>query len=240
MRLLLAALFCLSAVPSFADLNDDFRNTVRSEYLKPFALDLGGVLGASTVDPGGSLGFPGVEAGIVTGVQFRPDRDDRVLRDSGVKSFGVPLVQAAVGLPLGFSVVGRGISGAGLRVLGGGLRYSVFKPGLVTKFLPSVGVSFFADSVGASEFKATHYAANVSAGLGLPFITPFAALGYDMTKIEVRGNVPALVQGQSAWARGGRLALGADLTPFPFLRLRTAYQLLHGIPGMTADLLFKF
>ena len=137
MEKLLLALMLFSAVPVRADISDDFAARVRSEYLKPFALDLGGVLGAASVDPGGSLGFPGFEAGLISGVQFRPDRDNRILRDSGVKAFGVPMAQAAVGLPLGLSVVGHGVGANGITIFGGGLRYSLFKPGLATRCCPA-------------------------------------------------------------------------------------------------------
>lgn len=244
MRTSLSLLLSLSllawAAPARASLTDDFKNQARPELLKPFALDLGGVLGAASTDPGVSLGFPGFEAGIVSGMQFRPDRDDLILRNSGVKAFGVPMIQGAVGLPLGVSVVAHGMTYSGASIFGGGVRYSLFKPGLATKMFPSVGLSFFADKVNAPAFSLLHYAANASAGLSLPLVTPFASVGYDLTKVSVGAATFAGVAGQSAWARGTRVAVGADLTPFPFMRLRGAYQMLHGLPGATLDLLFKF
>lgn len=241
MRPLLAALLLLAAVvPARADLADEVRSRARPELIKPFALDVGGVLGAASVDPGRSFGFPGFEVGVVSGLQFRPDRDDLILRDANVKAFGLPMLSAGVGLPFGLGVVAHGIDYRGVRVLGGGLRYSVFQAPVVGKALPTLGASVFADKINNAAFSAVHYSFNVSAGWALPLVTPFAGFGYDVTKVEIGAANMAGVAGLSAWARGTRLSVGADLTPAPFMRLRGAYNVLHGIPGMTLDALVKF
>ena len=240
MKTLLALVLLIGAPPARAALSGDFESRVRSNLIKPFALDLGGVLGAASIDTGRSWGFPGFEAGVVSGLQFRPDRDNLILRDSRISAFGVPMLQVGVGLPMDISVVAHGLSYAGTSVVGGGLRFGLFKAPVVGSALPTAGVPFFADKVRNAAFSAQHYAANVSAGWALPLVTPFAALGYDLTQVEVGAAVTPGVAGQSAWARGTRWALGADITPLPLLRLRAAYQMLHGIPGATLGLLFKF
>jgi len=239
MRTLLAALLLSLAVPAFASFSD-FQTLVRPENIKPFALDVGGVLGAASVDTGRPWGFPGFEAGLVSGMQFRPDRDDAIMRGANIKAFGVPLLQAGVGLPLNTSIVVHGLSVGGVSILGGGARYTLFKAPAVGSLLPTVGVSAFGDEIHHRYFKGDHFAGNASVGWNLAVLTPFAAVGYDVTKIEATSAATAGVVGMSAWARGTRVALGTDITPLPLLRLRAAYQLLHGLPGATLDLLFKF
>jgi hypothetical protein len=240
MKTLLPLLLLCLALPARADLTGDFKTQVSAANLKPFALDLGGVLGAASVDPGRRLGFPHVEAGIVSGAQFRPDRNDAILRNSGVKTFGVPLLQAEVGLPFGFDVVAHGLSYAGAKIFGGGARWTAFKVPLTDGSLPMIGVGVFADKVNHVNFSATHYAVNGSLGWSLPIIAPFINAGYDVTTIAVGAATAVGVVGATARASGSRFGGGLDLTPFPFIRLRAAYELLHGMPGATLDLLVKF
>jgi hypothetical protein len=137
-------------------------------------------------------------------------------------------------------VIVHGMSAEGVRVQGGGVRYGLFKSGLVTKFLPSVGVSAFYDRAEHAVFRADHYSVNASASWDLPIVSPFAGVGYDNTKVKIESAVLPGVAGMSATANGSRLAAGADFTPFPFLRLRGAYTLINKNSGAMGSLLFKF
>src|SRR5262249_22267134 len=147
MRTLLAALLLSCVSASYATVNNDFQSRINSSLIQPFALDLGGVLGAASVDNGRGLGFPGFEAGVVRGVQTRADKSDLVLRGTGVGAFGVPLVQGAVGLPLGFDLMAHGMKYSGVGVVGGGVRYNVFKAPVVGGLLPTVGVAAVGDKI---------------------------------------------------------------------------------------------
>jgi hypothetical protein len=239
-KLILAALSLFLAFPAHASLEDDFRRQATEGALKPFARDIGGVLGAASVDPGRRLGFPGFEAGIATGIQFRPDRDNRILRASGASAFGVPLLYGAVGLPLGLDVAAHGVKVRGITVYGAGLRYSIFPLPVVGKAGPTAGLGFWADRATHETFDLTHYAFNASAGWALPLITPFVNAGLDVTKLQVTAsNIPG-VSGMKVWTQASRFGGGVDLTPLPFTRIRAAYQNLHGLPGATLDLLVKF
>jgi opacity protein-like surface antigen len=241
MRKLLPLLLVLAcALPAHAVSESDFKNKVTNANLEPFARDLGGILGAASVDPGRRIGFPGFEAGVASGVQFRPDPNDTILRDSGVGAFGIPLIHAAVGLPVGFDVVAHGLRYSGANVFGGGLRWTALKAPVVGAAAPTVGLAVFADRVVHSAFSSTHYGFNASAGWALPIVTPFVNAGWDLTSVKVGAAATAGVVGATAWGRGVRLGGGADLTPFPFVKLRLAYEVLHGISGGTADLLLKF
>jgi hypothetical protein len=232
--LILAPLTC-SAAPF-----DEFEARVRSELIKPFALDLGGLLGAAGFHRGRALGFPGFELGVVGATQFRPDKDNLILRDAGVKALGLPLLHVAVGLPLKIDVVAHGLKAQNASIFGGGIRYGVFKSGLLTKFMPDLGVSIFADKVNHPVFNAIHYAGNVNAGWDLPIVKPFLGFGVDSTKVTVGAARTTGLTGLSATAKGTRLTAGADVTPLPLINLRAAYMLLHGVPGALFSLGAKF
>ena len=228
------------ALPAAADPLDDVRTRARPELLKPLALDLGGVIGATGFHNGQPLGFPGFELGLVGATQFKPDQDNLIFRDAGVKAFGVPMLHGAVGLPLKFDIVGHGLKIGDGHVIGGGVRYCIFKSGKTTLPIPSVGVSVFGDAVNPSAFTASHYAFNVGASWHTPIVSPFLGAGWDLTEIKVRDATAASAIGAKATARGSRLTGGVDVTPFPFLRLRGAAMLLHGIPGMSISIGAKF
>jgi hypothetical protein len=208
-----------------------FAQNAASASLRPFSLDLGGLLGASTVDTGRTYGIPGFWVGGDAALQTRPDANDQILRKANVHSFALPMIQAGAGLPFGIDVMLHGVGAYGVTIYGGGVRKSLYRTGLVDTFLPNVAVSAFGDKVNAGAFSASHGALNATASWDLPLIKPFVEAGYDLTKVSVSAaNVPGLA-GVTATTNGTRYSLGVDLTPFPFFDLRVALLELHGIPG---------
>ncbi len=242
MKTIIGLLSLLAALtPSaHADPFDDFNARVRTELVKPFALDLGGVLGGASAHTGRALGMPGFWVGAVGAVQLRPDRDNRILRDSGVKAFGVPLIEAGVGLPFKIDVIVHGISAMGASIYGGGVRYGLYRTDLVDSFMPNVSVSAFGDKVNHKHFNASHGALNAAATWNLPFVKPFLVAGFDVTEVKVGAATTAGVAGAKATARGSRFSAGADVHPLPFISLRGAYTLRHGIPGFDIGLGARF
>src|SRR4051812_8740561 len=99
--LLLAAALLAAAAPAFAgaDQYGAFEQFADEGSLKPFTRDLGGVLGAATFNSGRPLGFSGFDVGARFGGQFYPSKGDNILRNKGVRLFGLPWVQAEIGLP---------------------------------------------------------------------------------------------------------------------------------------------
>ena len=209
----------------------DFETQVRDGLIKPFALDLGGLFGSLGFYTGRSLGMPGFEFGGTAEFQTKPDKNDLVMRNAGVRGFGLPAAYAAVGLPLKFDLAAHGMKAQGVSLVGGGLRYCAFKTGLATKFLPSVGFSAFGDRVTHEDFTADHVGLNAQASWDLPFVDPWVGAGLDSTRVKVRNATFPGVSGLSASATGSRFAAGLEVTPFPFLRIDAAYLVLHGVPG---------
>jgi hypothetical protein len=235
MRKLLLALAFAAAAPAAHAVQPNpfsgFYQNAATNLLKPFALDLGGLLGASTVDTGRTYGFPGFWVGGDAVLQTRPNSNDQILRAANVHSIALPMVQAGVGLPFDTDVVAHGVGAYGVTILGAGVRKSLFRTGLVDSFLPNVSVGVFGDKVNAGPFNASHGAANATATWNLPLIKPFVGAGYDLTKVTVgSAKIPSVI-GASATATGSRLTAGVDLTPFPFVDVRAALIEFHGIPG---------
>jgi hypothetical protein len=231
---------CLLSSAAHADPFAEFQTRVRNELVKPFALDLGGVLGGASAHTGRALGFPGFWAGAVASVQLRPDKDDRILRDAGVKVFGVPLIEAGVGLPLKIDVIVHGITSSGLSIYGGGLRYGLYRTDLVDSFLPNVSISAFGDKVNHAYFNASHGSLNAAATWNLPIVKPFFVAGLDVTEVKVGAAAIPGIAGTKATARGSRFSVGADVHPLPLVSLRAAYTMRHGIPGFDLGLGAQF
>lgn len=234
---LLALLACLA--PRARALQNPFTGFSQhatSSALKPFALDLGGLLGAATVDTGRTYGFPGFWVGGDAALQIRPNSNDLILRDANVHEFALPMIQAGAGLPLGIDVVVHGVEAYGATIYGGGLRKSLYRTDTVTFFLPNVAISAFGDKVNAGPFNASHGSFNATATWDLPIVKPFVGAGYDLTKVTVGSAAAPGLAGTSATADGSRFTAGVDLTPLPFFRLRLAALQLHGIMGYQAGL----
>jgi hypothetical protein len=142
------------------------------------------------------------------------------------------LLQGSAALPLiGADVVLRGVNYSGFSVVGGGLRYPIFRSGTLTKFIPDVSVSVFYDAVKFRYFTGRHMSADLAASFDLPFIQPFAGIGYDRTRVEITG-ISAAFDGMDAIVARPRYTAGARLTPFPFLYVFGAYTLLHDRHGV--------
>ena len=244
-RLIKCALTVLAAVFIFngaamANPFSDFKKEAQDSFIKPFAKDLGGLIGGSDFSSGRMDGFPGFDVGLSAVVQAKPSDSNRILRNAGVKAFGFPVLQASAGLPIvGADIAVRGMSYSSLSVVGGGLRYPLLKSGTLTKFIPDVAVSAFYDTINYTYFKGSHMSVDVSASLAIPIIKPFAGIGYDRTKIEVKGVSTAL-DGTSAAAAGTRYTLGLKVTPFPLTYVFGAYSVLHGVAGYQAGFGVKF
>ena len=223
-----------------ADPFSDFKKITTDSYIKPFAEDLGGLIGATDFNSGRSIGFPGFEAGIDVAVQAKPSNDNRILRNAKVNAFGLPMAHAGVALPLvGADFMLRGVSYSGFSIIGGGLRYPLLKSGTITKFIPDVSVSAYYDVINYTYFKGTHMSFDAAASFDIPVIKPYVGVGLDRTKVEVQG-VSALLNGTSGTISKPRYTVGVRLSPMPLLYVYGAYNILHGQTGYSAGAGLKF
>jgi hypothetical protein len=242
MKNLLAALVLFCAAPALATVDEfgGFSQYADSGSLKPFTRDLGGILGSSTFHSGRSLGFSGFDIGASYAAQFYPSKGDAILQSNGVKSFGLPWVQADIGLPFKIDGFIRGISYQGLTVAGGGLRYGLYAPS-DKPWTPQVLASVVGDSVVHQDFSASHFGADLVASMGSATVTPYLGAGFDRTRLEAHNSVldPAL-EGTSATTLESRFTAGVRLKPFQFTYVDAAYNFMHGQSGAEAGLGVRF
>ena len=235
--------FCLLPLLSTgvkADAFEDFKQYAADAYIKPFAADLGGLIGGTDFNSGRALGFPGIEAGLAASIQSKPSAENRILRDAKVDAFGLPMLHAGAALPfVGADVMVRGFSYSGFSVIGGGLRYPLLKSGALTKFIPDVSVSAYYDVIRQDYFKGSHMSLDAAASFDIPVIKPFVGVGLDRTRVEIR-NVSAALNGVSGTISKPRYTVGVRLSPLPLLYVYGAYNILHGQTGYTLGAGLKF
>ncbi len=218
-----------------------FQEFIDSASLKPFTQDLGSILGAATFHNGRSLGFSGFDIGVRGGMQFYPQKGNSVLRKKGVKFFGLPWVQAELGLQFRVDGFIRGISYQGLTIAGGGLRYGLTKKSdkpLTPQFL----IATSAHSVAHTHFSASHFGANLIASLNGKITTMYIAGGMDRTAVIVR-SVPTLepaLKDARQTTLESRFTAGTSFRPKPYLYLHFAYTLTHGQSGLDSGVGIRF
>jgi hypothetical protein len=244
--LLAAALSAVLAGPALAaaDPYSGFQQYADSGSLKPFTRDLGGLLGGATFHDGRSLGFSGFDVGARYSAQFYPSKGDNIMRGNGVKEFGLPWVQAEIGLPFKIDGFIRGISYQGVTVSGGGIRYGLYAPS-DKPWAPQVLVSGVGDTVVHQDFSASHFGADLVASAGTPFFLPYAGVGFDRTRLVVRSSLVDPTQnGVSVTTLESRLTAGITLKPMihgnRFTYVNLAYVLAHGQSGAEAGLGVRF
>ena len=233
----------LLATGAKADPFEDFKLQIQAQgeaLLKPFAEDLGGIIGANDFNSGRAIGFPGFEAGFAATLQSKPGTNNRILRDADVKTFGAAMLHAGAALPfIGADVMARGVGYSGFSIIGGGLRYPLLKSGTLTKFIPDVSVSAYYDVINYDYFKGSHMSLDAAASFDIPVIKPFVGVGIDRTKLEIK-NVNAALNGISGTISKPRYTLGIRLSPMPFLYVYGAYNILHGQTGYSMGAGAKF
>lgn len=240
MNKLLALTLILGLAPAAsANPFEDFKNQTQNGVLKPFAKDFGALIGASDFHSGKVPKLGGFDVGVYAGIQAKPDDDNLVLKNAGVKAFGLPLARAEVGLPLGFSVFARGVGAQGASLIGGGVRYGVLRPGTLNP-MPNVAVSVAYDKLKHDILDLKHFSASVSASYKLPIVEPFIGFGYDSTKITVSAAQNPLLTELSATATGTRLTGGVNLTLLPFTYFYGAATLANGNVVYTLGLGARF
>lgn len=241
MKGLWAVLPALLAVsPVFADQYGAFQEYATQSSVKPFAKDLGGLLGSATYHQGRSLGFSGYDAGGRVGAQFSPEGGNTILRNKGVRTFMLPWIQAEVGMPFRLDGFVRGMSYQGLTIVGGGLRYGLLK--ISDKpWSPQLLVSGVAHAVVHTYFSASHTGGSLVFSIGTPHFTPYVGGGFDRTVLVVRSSLadPTL-NGDQIVALESRFSGGLQFRPWTFIYINAAYVYMHRHPGLEGGLGIRF
>lgn len=242
-RLLLAAALLAtssSASAGGADQYGGFQQFADEASMKPFARDLGGILGAATFHGARPLGFSGFDVGARFGGQFYPSKGNKILRNNGVRLFGLPWVQAEIGLPFKLDGFIRGVSWQGLTIAGGGVRWGLYsysdKPWAPHLLLSGVG-----HSVVHQHFSASHFGGSLVLSSGVPVFVPFVGAGVDRTRVVARTSTldPSL-NGRVFSTTEARFTAGFRVKPYQFTYINLAYFLAHGQSGAEGGLGLRF
>lgn len=239
-RIFVLAMLLACAPAASADQYGGFQEFADSGSLKPFARDLGGLLGSATFHSGRSLGFSGFDVGGRAGMQFSPEKNDKILRNNAVRFFALPWVQAEIGMPFKLDGFVRGMSYQGLTIAGGGFRYGLLKVS-DKPWAPQLLASGVAHSVVHQYFSATHFGANLVASMGIPVFTPYVGVGFDRTRLSVRSSTldPSL-NGSVVTTFEPRYTAGMQLRPWTFYYIHLAYVNMHRQSGAEAGMGVRF
>lgn len=222
-----------------ADPFKDFKTKITPDLLKPFAKDIGGLIGGGSFHTGRSLGFPGVDAGFHFAILQKPDPSNTVLKASGIKAVPLPVVQGEVGLPFNFDVILRGITYGDLAMVGGGLRYGLFKLRMIP-LAPGIAVSVLGNVLNYNFFSISHQGVNLMADLSVPIVSPYIGIGFDRTRIKIKdAALPSLV-GLEATTTGTRMTVGVNLKPLPLVYIHGAATRFNSNTGYEGGVGVKF
>jgi len=223
-----------------ADQFGGFEQLADQGSLKPFARDLGGVLGSATFHSGRSLGFSGFDVGPRGGMQFYPSKGDKILRGNGVRAFGLPWAQAEIGMPFKIDGFVRGVSYQGLTGAGGGLRYGLLKT-TDAPWAPQLLISGVAHSVVHNFFTASHAGVSLVGSMGSQVFTPYVGAGFDRTRLVVRSSkLDPTLNGSVVTTLESRFTAGVQYRPWTFFYVSAAYVLMHGQSGSEAGVGLRF
>jgi opacity protein-like surface antigen len=223
-----------------ANIFDDFKNTLQEQYMKPFARDIGGLIGGADFHTGKTAGFPGFDIALYGNVQTEPEPDNEILKQADVDVFGAPMLVATVGLPYNFEVVARGAGYAGVTMIGGGLRWGIIQG---KSLLPDVKIGGFYDVLDHDVLKMQHLSASISASFDWPMITPYVGIGVDQTKLETKVASVAGVTvnpGAEVTVTEPRVTVGANLNILPLIYVFGGYSWMHGASAFQGGAGIKF
>ena len=208
----------------------DFQQASVSD-LRPFARDLGGLLGSGTNQTARVLGFGGFDVSGRTVVQFEPESGDGILAKN--KPFGLGWVQAEIGMPFRIDGFIRAGSFANLALSGGGLKYGLTQPQKkIQAMVVAVG-----NMAAHKFFYATHFAASLVFSVNTPVVAPYFGAGMDNTTLTVQNNLndPTLV-GKRISVFEPRYMAGFRATFMSYGFISCGYTYTHGRSLVNAGL----
>jgi hypothetical protein len=235
-KLAFGAFLAFGGRPACAGTYDDFPQALPSD-LKPFARDLGGLLGSGTNQTARVLGFGGFDISARAVSQFEPSGGNGILRKD--KPFGFGWVQAEIGMPFRIDGFIKASSFSGMALAGGGLKYGLTQP---QRKLQAMLVAM-GDMASHKFFYATHFASNLVVSLNTPPVSPYFGVGMDNTSLTVQHAVdssnpavlPAIV-GHKVSVLVPRYTAGFRLTFLTYGYLSGGYTYTHNRGLVTAGL----
>ncbi len=209
---------------------------VTASSLKPFARDLGGLLGSGSNQTARPLGFSGFDLGVRGMAQFNPSRGDTVLKKNDM--FGLGVVQAEIGMPYRVDGFVRGGAYEGLAVAGGGLRYGLWNVS-DEKYKINAMLLGMANIATNRYFYAVHFNTSVLCSINLPGISPYVGAGYDFTRLESQAVNDASLSNKEVRVTEPRFTAGLRLR-YHLAYLAGGYTYTHDRGLVNASAGFRF
>ncbi|MEI7482421.1 MAG: hypothetical protein WCK75_08735 [Elusimicrobiota bacterium] len=207
----------------------NFPNAVASD-LRPFARDLGGLLGSGTNQTARVLGFGGFDFSARGVMQFEPERKNGILKKN--KPFGLGWVQAEIGMPFRIDGFIKAASFDNMAVAGGGLKYGLTQPQKKVQAMLVVNGNLAAHKF----FYAAHLAYGLAVSLNTPVVSPYFGVGMDNTRLTVQTvNDPSLA-GRRVSVAEPRYTAGVKMTFLNYGYVSGGYTYTHGRGLVTAGL----
>ncbi len=183
---------------------DGFR-AAGADVFKPFARDLGGLLGSGSNQTARPLGFSGFDLGVRAVAQFNPSHGNTALKPNNI--FGLGFVQAEIGMPYRIDGFVRGGAYDGVAVAGGGLRYGLWNVS-DEKYHFNAMLLGMADMAVHRYFNAIHFNTGVTCSLNVPVVAPYISAGYDFTKLQAQAMDNPALNGKTVSVAEPRLTVG--------------------------------
>lgn len=194
--------------------------TVTAGSLKPFARDIGSLLGSGSNQTARPLGFAGFDIGMRAVAQFKPSSGNTVLKRNNL--FGLGFVQAEIGMPYRIDGFVRGGSFEGISVAGGGLRYGLWNVSDEKYKINAMWVGM-ANMATHKHLYAIHFNTALVCSINVPVIAPYFGVGYDFTRLEAQTVDDAALAGKKVSVSEPRFTVG----------LRTKMKLGYLAAGLT-------
>lgn len=201
---------------------------VRDSILKPLAKDVGSIFGGGSFHTGKSCGFPGFDIGGHLPIVSKPSKENKIFENLSGEAYGLPWVQAEVGLPLpSYDLILRGfyLGESGGTLFGVGVRYSLLSGAI--PLTPAFSFSVLANQLRHDKIDVSHFTLNSVVSVGLPAITPYLGLGIDSTTVQEK----VLSERLEAIASGWRLVGGVNFRLVPTTYFHLGAGFYNGIFG---------
>lgn len=186
---------------------DNFRNLAPGG-LKPFARDVGSLLGSGSNQTARPLGFAGFDIGVRGVAQFRPSSGNNVLKKNNM--FGLGVVQAEIGMPYRIDGFVRGGAFEGISMAGGGLRYGLWNLS-DEKYKINAMLVGMANMATHRYFYAVHFNTGLVLSINVPVAAPYLGVAYDFTRFEAQAVNDASLVGKKVSVSAARFTAGVRL-----------------------------
>ena len=237
-KILISIILISVAGLSYAGSYDDFYNNASAENLKPFTKDASALLNSGIFTTGRILGWGGYRFGVRASYMNKPS-DENTELGTDKSSLTVPWIQADIGLPLRIDGFIRTSNYHKYAITGGGFRWGVFrpsdKPGSFQMLISLAGHNSVND-----YFSLTTYNASLVGSFKFDTFNPYAGVGIDYGKLQVRNVADSSLIGVSEEASTPHYTLGVNFLLWKFFEFAIAGNYANYGLGGEASLAFRF